>query len=1008
MQNKAFISLKKRMPALLGCLLVTASAFSQELTISGTVLDSAGEPVIGANVVQQGTTNGAVTDLNGKFSLNVPKGSILLVSYIGYTDQNVTVSGNQPIIITLKDNTELLDEVVVIGYGTMKKSDLTGAVGSVGSKDIRNSPASNIGQALQGKVAGLQIVNSGKPGDNVTIRVRGVGSINDSNPLVVIDGVPTDLGLNAINMADVDRVDVLKDASATAIYGSRGANGVVMITTRRGESGKGKLSFSGNWAIQQITNQPEMLNAQQYAAYSNDMLSAAGQATNPLWTDPNSLTQSTDWLDEMFHSGVTQNYTLSYSGGNEKSHYYISGGFINQTGTVETVSYRRFTFQANTDSQVLSWLKFSNNLTFSTDRKKQGTYSIADAMKALPTQPVKTEDGGWSYPGYPDYDNRSQANWYGTMRNPIGPMYNDSSETDGYNFLANISAEIKFCEWLQFKSTFGYDAKFWYSNNFFPKYDWTASGETGESSKYQSSDKSFTYLWDNYFTFNKDFGKHHVDAMLGSSAQWNKYDYMNGNVSEFLFDEFNQLSNAKNITSLTGSMNEWALLSYMARANYNFDDKYFVTATVRRDGSSRFGKNNRWGTFPSASLAWRISKESWFPQNNIVSDLKLRAGYGVTGNQASIGNYDFAALFDIRKYAFGGKVVDALTTTSLYNPDIRWEAIHQANIGIDLSLFNSRINLSVDGYIKSTKDMLVEASVPITAGFDETVSSCKTNAGKVRNKGFELALHTYNFTGGEFNWDTSLNVTYNKNEIIDLNSDIPMMRNELGGEHVTRLANGFPINTFYGYVTDGIFQNQEEIDAHAFQSTETRPGDIRFKDLNNDGKINEEDRTTIGDPNPKWIFSMMNNLSYKGFDLSIYLQGVSGNDIFNANNISNEGMAGAANQTTAVLDRWTGEGTSYSMPRAILNDPAKNNRNSDRWVENGSYLRIKNITLGYNFPKKWTSKLTLENARIFISCENVATITSYSGFDPEVDVNGIDNNRYPISRTFNLGLNFNF
>lgn len=297
MQNNAFISLKKRMPALLGCLLVTASAFSQELTISGTVLDSAGEPVIGANVVQQGTTNGAVTDLNGKFSLNVPKGSILLVSYIGYTDQNVTVSGNQPIIITLKDNTELLDEVVVIGYGTMKKSDLTGAVGSVGSKDIRNSPASNIGQALQGKVAGLQIVDSGKPGDNVTIRVRGVGSINDSNPLVVIDGVPTDLGLNAINMADVDRVDVLKDASATAIYGSRGANGVVMITTRRGESGKGKLSFSGNWAIQQITNQPEMLNAQQYAAYSNDMLSAAGQATNPLWTDPNSLTQSTDWLD---------------------------------------------------------------------------------------------------------------------------------------------------------------------------------------------------------------------------------------------------------------------------------------------------------------------------------------------------------------------------------------------------------------------------------------------------------------------------------------------------------------------------------------------------------------------------------------------------------------------------------------------------------------------------------------------------------------------------------------
>lgn len=934
---------KKRALSLLGGLFITASVFGQNLTVTGTVKDVTGEPVIGANVIQEGTSNGSITDIDGKFSLSIPKGSVLVISYIGYASQNVTVTGNQPLVITLKDDTELLDEVVVVGYGTMKKSDLTGAVGSVGAKDMKNSPISNVGQALQGKVAGLQIIDSGKPGDNVTIRVRGIGSINDSNPLIVIDGVPTDLGLNSINMADVERVDVLKDASATAIYGSRGANGVVMVTTRKGESGKGKLSFSANWAVQNVTNQPEMLNASQYAAYSNDMLSAAGQTTNPLWADPSSLTSSTDWLDEMFRTGLSQNYTVSYSGGNEKSHYYVSGGFLEQKGVVESVKYRRFTFQANTDSQVLNWLKFSNNLTFSTDTKTSGSYDVAGAMKALPTQPVKTDEGDWSY-----------------------------------------------------------------HEDLYPKYDWTASGEAGETSKYQSSDKSFTYLWDNYFTFNKDFGKHHLDAMVGSSAQWNKYNYMNGNVSGFLFNEFSQLTNAKEITSLTGSMSEWALLSYMARVNYSFDDKYLVTATVRRDGSSRFGENNRWGTFPSVSLAWRISKESWFPQSEVVSDLKLRAGYGVTGNQASIGNYDFAALFDIRKYAFGGEVVDALTTTSLYNPDIRWEAIHQANIGVDLSLFNSRVNLSLDAYVKNTKDMLVSASVPITAGFDETVSSCQTNAGKVRNKGVELALHTYNFVGGDFNWDTSLNLTYNTNEIVDLNSNIPMFRNEIAGENVIRLANGFPINTFYGYVTDGIFQNWEEVNSHAFQSTETSPGDIRFKDLNNDGKINEDDRTVIGNPSPKWIFSMNNNLSYKGFDLSIYLQGVSGNDIFNANNITNEGMAGAANQTTAVLNRWTGEGTSYVMPRAVLNDPAKNNRVSGRWVEDGSYLRIKNITLGYNFPKKWIKKLTLENARLFVSCDNVATITGYSGFDPEVDINGIDNNRYPISRTLSLGVNFNF
>ena len=1009
MQN-CFSRFRTRRYLLLTMLLVICAfgVSAQNLLLKGVVKDAKGEPIIGATVMVSGDKNGTATDYDGNFSLNVAPDAVLTVSYVGYKTAEVAVNNRTSLTVVLEENSELLEEVVVIGYGTMKKKDLTGAVGSLGAKDMNNSPMANVGQALQGKVAGLQVVDNGKPGDNVSIKIRGIGTINNSDPLIVIDGVPTDLGLSSLNLTDVDRIDVLKDASATAIYGSRGANGVVLVTTKRGQSGKGQLTVNANYAAQNATNVPQMLNAQQYAAYSNDMLSAAGQTTNPLWADPSSLTSSTDWLDEMFRTGLSQNYTVSYSGGNEKSHYYVSGGFLEQKGVVESVKYRRFTFQANTDSQVLNWLKFSNNLTFSTDTKTSGSYDVADAMKALPTQPVKTDEGDWSYPGYPDYDNRSQANWYGTMRNPIGPIYNDSKRTDGYNFLANISAEIKFCDWLQFKSTFGYDAKFWFNEDLYPKYDWTASGEAGETSKYQSSDKSFTYLWDNYFTFNKDFGKHHLDAMVGSSAQWNKYNYMNGNVSGFLFNEFSQLTNAKEITSLTGSMSEWALLSYMARVNYSFDDKYLVTATVRRDGSSRFGENNRWGTFPSVSLAWRISKESWFPQSEVVSDLKLRAGYGVTGNQASIGNYDFAALFDIRKYAFGGEVVDALTTTSLYNPDIRWEAIHQANIGVDLSLFNSRVNLSLDAYVKNTKDMLVSASVPITAGFDETVSSCQTNAGKVRNKGVELALHTYNFVGGDFNWDTSLNLTYNTNEIVDLNSNIPMFRNEIAGENVIRLANGFPINTFYGYVTDGIFQNWEEVNSHAFQSTETSPGDIRFKDLNNDGKINEDDRTVIGNPSPKWIFSMNNNLSYKGFDLSIYLQGVSGNDIFNANNITNEGMAGAANQTTAVLNRWTGEGTSYVMPRAVLNDPAKNNRVSDRWVEDGSYLRIKNITLGYNFPKKWIKKLTLENARLFVSCDNVATITGYSGFDPEVDINGIDNNRYPISRTLSLGVNFNF
>ncbi len=1011
MQN-CFSRFRTRRYLLLTMLLVICAfgVSAQNLLLKGVVKDAKGEPIIGATVMVSGDKNGTATDYDGNFSLNVAPDAVLTVSYVGYKTAEVAVNNRTSLTVVLEENSELLEEVVVIGYGTMKKKDLTGAVGSLGAKDMNNSPMANVGQALQGKVAGLQVVDNGKPGDNVSIKIRGIGTINNSDPLIVIDGVPTDLGLSSLNLTDVDRIDVLKDASATAIYGSRGANGVVLVTTKRGQSGKGQLTVNANYAAQNATNVPQMLNAQQYAAYSNDMLSAGNRPTNPLWSDPSSLTSSTNWLDEILQTGSSQNYSLSYSGGNDKSHYYVSGGFLDQEGIVKNVNYRRFNFQANSDAQVLSWLKFTNNITFSTDKKSSGSYSISDAMRALPTQPVKTEDGGWSYPGYPDYENRANAEWYGTIRNPVGPMYTDQSVTEGYNLLANVSAEIKFCDWLTFKSTFGYDAKFWFTDGFYPGYDWMASGEEVESSASQSANRSFTYLSDNYFTFNKDFGKHHVDAMVGTSAQWNDYKNLSGGVSEFLFDEFHQLSEAKEISSLTSSWTDWSLLSLMGRVNYSFDDCYLVTATVRRDGSSRFGANNRWGTFPSGSVAWRPTREEWFPElNGVISDLKVRGGYGVTGNQ-EIGNYTFASLFDMRKYFIGGKVVDALTASSLYNPDIHWEAVHQTNIGIDLSMFDSRVNLSVDGYWKNTKDMLVKASIPITSGFDDTVTECYTNAGEVTNKGVEINLHTYNISTKDFTWETNINVTYNQNKIIDLNSDVPMMQNDLGNAlgQVTRLANGYPINTFYGYVTDGIFQNWDEVNAHAFQSSQTSPGDIRFRDLNNDGKITDADRTVIGDPNPNWIFSMTNNLTYKGFDLSIYLQGVAGNDIFNANNTVLQSMSSAANQTIDVLDRWTGEGTSNTMPRAVLNDPALNTRISDRYVEDGSYLRVKNITLGYTFPTKWLKKITATSARVFVSCDNVATITSYSGFDPEVAINGIDQNRYPISRTFSCGLNLNF
>lgn len=981
-------------------MLMPLSLLAQDIKVQGVVKDQTGETVIGATVMQKGTSNGTVTDFDGNFSLTVPSNATLTISYIGFATQDIAVNGQTDLQIVMKDDSQTLSEVVVVGYGMMRKSDLTGAVGSLGAKDMENSPVANIGQAMQGKIAGLQVVDAGKPGDNVSIKIRGLGSINNCDPLVVIDGVPTDLGLNNLNMADVERLDVLKDASATAIYGSRGANGVVMITTKKGKDGKGKLSFAANLSIQNATKTPSLLNASEYAALSNDMMANAGYALNPEWANPSSLGKGTDWVDELLRTGYMQNYTVSYSGGNEKAHYYVSGGLLDQSGIVKSVDYRRFTFQENSDAQVLDWLKFSNNITVSADKKSQGSYDLGSTYKALPIYAVKDANGEWTGP-------EGNSLWYGSTKNPIGPTVTDKQKTNGYNFLGNLTAELTLAKWLKFKSTFGIDAKFWFADNYTPKYAWKPIA-TEESSRYKSDNKSFTYLWDNYFLLDYTFAKkHRVGLMAGTSAQWNKFDYLNAQKNIFAFENVHEMDNGQEMYAIGGNETEWALFSYMARATYDYESKYLLTATLRRDGSSRFGRSKRWGMFPSVSAAWRISEEPWFKKTNALSDLKIRLGYGVTGSQASVSNYGYLASYATSVYPFGyaGTEQAALVSSSLANPNIHWEEVAQANIGFDAVLLNSRAILSVDAYIKNTNDMLVKASIPITSGFEDT-STTYTNAGKVRNTGVEVTLHTVNLEG-ELGWESDFSYTYNKNKIKNLNSDVPYYINQINNSYVTMLQKDYPINVFYGYVTDGIFQNVQEVEKHAIQPG-AEPGDIRFRDLNNDGVINDDDRTVIGNPNPTHLFSIGNSLSYKGFELSIYLQGVAGNKIFNANNIDLTGMSAAYNQTTDVLSRWTGEGTSNSMPRAVFGDPNQNNRISDRYVENGSYLRLKTISLAYNFPREWLKALTIENARLTLSCENVATITGYSGFDPEVGINGIDLSTYPISRTFNIGLNFNF
>lgn len=987
------------------CMLFSMNILAQDQKkVTGVITDLKGEPIIGASVVAKGTTTATISDIDGTFSLDVSNNPVLTISYIGYISQEVPTLGKSDLKIILKEDSKILDEIVVVGYGVMRKTDLTGSVSSISAKTIKDKPVANIGEALQGRASGVQVISSGKPGDNVSFRIRGISTINNSEPLLVIDNVPTDMPLNALNMEDVESVDVLKDASATAIYGSRGANGVVIVTTKRGKSGDGSISLSANWGIQEATNMPKMLDASQFASLHNEMIknyNNPNYVQRPDFADPTALGTGTNWLDELFRKAIMQNYTLSYSGGNDKSNYYVSGGVFDQEGIILNTSYRRYTFQFNSESKVRSWLKFGNNVTLSHDVKKQGSYSVRDAMAALPTQPVFNEDGSFSGPGEPAYQ-------YGDIRNPIGSATLNKEQTKGYNVLANAFAEIKIKDNLTFKTLGGIDFKFWDKRNFYPKYNWKPIPQP-QSNLYEESNKSMTYLWDNTLTYMETFNeKHHLNVMIGSSAQNNVYNNMSASVQNFLTDNNNQLNNGLTDPTVGGTKNDWAILSFIGRANYNFADKYLLTATIRRDGSSRFSKENRWGTFPSFSAAWRLSEESFYNRNKWVSDIKLRVGYGETGNQAGIDNYAYFTRLKTGQYVFNGTPVSTLYPKVMPNPNVRWETVKQLNAGVDLSLLNQRINVVIDAYLKNTSDMLVPMSVPITTGYSD-IDVPSINAGKVRNKGVELTVSSFNLRGA-IEWNTDFNISYNKNEVISMNDGVPLfVGNDINMTKVQVNSEGHPIGSFYGYVTNGIFQNQQEVDRYAIQVPGgTAPGDIRFRDLDNNGVINADDRTYIGNPSPEWTFSMNNTFAYKEFDLQIFLQGVAGNDIYNANRIWQESMSIPQNQTTKVLDRWTGEGTSNSVPRAIYSDPNQNVRHSNRFIEDGSYLRVKNLTLGYTLPKSISQKAYLSMARFYISCQNLLTLTKYSGFDPEVNVSGVDLSTYPVTRTLSMGVNVKF
>lgn len=976
--------------------------------IRGVVYAEAGTGLPGVSVSLKGTSTAVMTNAGGEFEITLPdnmQNGVLVFSSIGYEIKEYPFYNTEDVTIFLKAASVQLENVVVVGYGTQQKKDVTGSIASVNNKEIKSLPVPDLGQALQGRAAGVQVVSSGAPGSNVTFRIRGVGSTNNSDPLLVIDGVPTDVPLNTISPDDIASVNILKDASAAAIYGSRGANGVVLITTKRGMAGQNHLDFKAFGGVQEATSIVPMLNASQFASLHNEMMTNNGQTQNPAYADPASLGKGTDWLNELFRAAPIQSYSMAYSGGNNQSSYYVSGTVLDQEGIVIHTGYRRYTIQFNAESKIFDWLKFGNSLTLSHDIKHSGSYDIRNTMAALPGQSVFNADGTYAGPV-------GQSSWYGDIPNPIGKATLNQNTTKGYNILGSIYGEVTLLRGLTFKTMAGVQAQFWDNRNWAPKYNWQPIPQPN-STLSQDYNKSLTWLWDNYFTYMPNLGNgHHLSLLAGTSAQNNRKDYLKGSIQDFARDNARQMDNGTAQPTVGGTATEWALMSFIGRANYDYKGKYLLTATVRRDGSSRFGENYRYGTFPSASVAWRISNEEFFKGIRVVNDLKLRVGYGVTGNQ-NIGEYNFASVLKTIQYNFNGQPVSAVIPFKLPNPNVRWEEVVQSNIGIDASLFNGNVNITFDGYIKNTNNMLVSMSVPVSTGYSDIVVP-DVNTGKIYNRGVELTISTRNLRG-KLEWNTSLNMSYNKNQVVKLNDSIPSYTNSIGlSQNLAIQSEGHAVNTFYGFVTNGIFQTQAEVAKYAMQVpgddpyNRTSAGDFRFLDLNNDGRIDDDDRTYIGDPNPSFIFAMNNTLAWNGIDLSLFLQGVAGNKIFNANRIYQEGMAVAQNQTTKVQDRWTGEGTSNTIPRAVFNDPNKNSRVSNRFIEDGSYLRIKNITLGYTLPSALSGRARMTAARIYISCQNLLTFTKYTGFDPEVPSNGTDFNVYPVTRTISAGINVTF
>lgn len=1009
---------------------VTAGIQQPEITVTGTVRDENNQSLPGVNVLEKGTTNGTATDASGNFTLRVQdENSVLVFSFIGYTSQEIPVNGQTVIDVTLAPSMQALEEVVVIGYGTVERKDLTGAVGSIGTEQIKNLPYTRVDQALSGQVAGVQVqAVSGEPGKAPHIRIRGVGSISaGSEPLYVVDGFPTD-NIQMINPNDIETIDVLKDASATAIYGSRGANGVIIINTKRGHAGKSVVSLDTYFGWQKLLKEPEFLTMKEQAEYyylgvRNQNLDAgkdvSGDPQSWFYNVPATIMDvregrnntNSDAYDEIFRVAPQQSYNLSAQGGNEKVKYAVSGEYLDQDGIVITGNFKRYSLRANLDAQVSEKLlvKVNLNSAYTTnndiddDGGSGGDEGIIGAASTWERwYPLHNPDGTY-FSGY----GQDATN---NVWNPIAQANEIRRRGERTSTLGNVSAQYKFSDAFNVNVMAGATTNQYHYYSFVPKLDVFANVTDG------SDERSGYVNWITETTgnYNKAFGRHHVTGLIGYTTQ------KQNNSSNFVRsrDYPNNLVYTLNAASniiYQGNSNEsqWTLISYLARVHYNFDSKYYVTASIRSDGSSRFGKDKKYGYFPSAALAWRISDENFLKESKFVSDLKIRTSYGETGNN-NIGNYAHIGTVGYESYTFGGAAVGGYAPAQFANSMLTWEKQRSFNTGIDASILQSRVSLSADYFKTINHNLLLNVNVPLVTGFNSSLQ----NIGEVENTGWELTLNTVNVDRA-FQWTTDFNISAFRNKVTKLGPEGAPI---ISSYHITKI--GEPMGMFYGYITDGVFMNQAELDAgpvyNPGASDQSRVGDIRFKDVSGpdgqpDGVVNTFDRTIIGSPYPDFYYGMTNRFAYKHFSLSIGLQGTRGNMVFsNSDNFLY--TRARYKQLSIVKNYWVSEDQpgDGESPRPNNNPTGGLRQKSTRFLDSGSYFRINNINLSYTFPDAIASKLSMTSFRIYVTATNPLLITDYHFFNPEVSNSsdplrpGINNYDYPVAKSLMLGLNLAF